>query len=99
MTSESLLWRRLDTPGHDACHFDSGELGAELDGTAVCQHTRLPARLDVSLSRLQTLAQRYERRSETTVWNEAPTVGYAALLELTLQGFIRSSPGVWELEA
>jgi uncharacterized protein len=44
------------------------------------------------------LPQRYERRTSSTHWYEAPTVGYEALLELTPAGFIRRYPGLWELE-
>jgi len=183
MTAHSLLWRRLDSPGHDACRFESRESGWELDGTAVFLHNGAPARLsyhiecdpawrtregsvrgfvgpqavDVKIQRaedgtwilngrtapgvdghihldygftpatnfqqlrqlaltqgqaadlpvawlefppgdLQVLPQRYERRTETTYWYEAHTVGYAALLEVTSMGFIRSYPGLWQLE-
>lgn len=54
--------------------------------------------LDVPLSVLRVLPQRYERRGDLTYWYEAPTVGYAALLEITSAGFIRRYPGLWELE-
>jgi uncharacterized protein len=54
--------------------------------------------LDVPPGVLQVLPQRYERRGDLTYWYEAPTVGYAALLEITPAGFIRSYPGLWELE-
>jgi uncharacterized protein len=45
MTTHSLLWRRLDVPGHDACRFHESESGWEIDGTAVFLHEGLPARL------------------------------------------------------
>lgn len=183
MNASSLLWRRLDTPGHDACRFERLESGWQLDGTAVFRHNGAPAQLsyrvggdaawrtrlglvrgfvgtdvvdvtikrtadgtwavndqiapgleslvhldfgftpatnfpqvrglsqaaghavdlpvawlDVPFSGLQVLPQRYERRSDTAVWYEAPSVGYAALLELTPEGFVRRYPGLWELE-
>jgi len=183
MTIHSLLWRRLDSPGHDACRFEGRESDWHLDGTAVFLHNGAPARLtyrvggdsawrtregsvygfvgnemvdvkierdadgtwimngrtapaveglvhldfgftpatnsphlrqldlrqgqsadlpvawlDVPPSGLQVLPQRYERRTQTTYWYEAPTVGYAAVLELTLAGFIRHYPGLWQLE-
>jgi hypothetical protein len=31
----SVLWRRLDTPGHDACRLRPAADGRELEGTAV----------------------------------------------------------------
>jgi hypothetical protein len=54
--------------------------------------------LDVPPSALRVLPQRYERRGDLTYWYEAPTVGYAALLETTSAGLIRRYPGLWELE-
>lgn len=183
MTSRSVLWRRLDTPGHDACHVEGMANGWRLEGTAVFQSDGLPARLtyhvecdlawrtrhgrihgwlgeqsidlamartaagawtrngvvvpglegcvdldfgftpatnllqlrrlalaegqaseaaaawiDVPAGALEVLPQRYERRTETTYWYEAPTVPYAALLEVAPTGFIRRYPGLWEME-
>ncbi len=55
--------------------------------------------LDVSTGNLDVLVQRYERRSETTYWYEAPRFDYAALLEVDSIGFIREYPGLWHAEA
>jgi hypothetical protein len=55
--------------------------------------------LDVSAGTLQVLPQRYERRTAATYWYEAPTVGYAGMLEVTPIGFTRRYPGLWEMEA
>jgi hypothetical protein len=52
--------------------------------------------LDVSAGTLEALPQRYERRSETTYWYEAPRFDYAALLEVDAAGFIQRYPGLWE---
>jgi uncharacterized protein len=183
MTTISILWRRLDTPGHDACRLEESDSGWRLDGTAVFLHDGVPARLgyhlvcdrswrtqrgevrgwlgaqpvdvtvvrtadgvwtlngialprletyvdldlgftpatnlsqlrrvalaegeaadvpvawlDVAAGTLAALPQRYERRSATTYWYEAPTVDYAGLLEVTPAGFIRKYPGLWEAE-
>jgi hypothetical protein len=54
--------------------------------------------LDVSAGTLALLPQRYERRAEATYWYEAPSVEYAALLEVAPTGFIRRYPGLWEAE-
>ena len=35
---DSVLWRRLDTPGHDACRLVRSNAGWQLDGTAVFRH-------------------------------------------------------------
>lgn len=53
---------------------------------------------DIETGKLTELAQRYERRGESTYWYEAPRFGYAGLLELDPDGFIRSYPSLWERE-
>jgi uncharacterized protein len=54
--------------------------------------------LDVSTGTLDVLVQRYERRSETTYWYEAPRFNYAELLEVDNIGFVRRYPSLWEAE-
>jgi hypothetical protein len=54
--------------------------------------------LDLPSAALERLPQRYERRSERTYWYEASSVGYAGILELNADGFVRRYPGLWELE-
>jgi hypothetical protein len=46
----TALWRRLDTPGHDACRLDRTADGWLLAGTAVFRHDGAPARLDYELA-------------------------------------------------
>ncbi len=41
----SVLWRRLDTPGHDACLLAGDEAGWWLEGTAVFRHGSVAAQL------------------------------------------------------
>jgi hypothetical protein len=66
---------------------------------AVGQGVDAPAAwLDVSTGALTVLLQRYERRSDTTYWYEAPGFSYAALLEVDPVGFVRRYPGLWEAE-
>ncbi len=52
---------------------------------------------DLDSASLTELPQRYERRSETCYWYEAPTVPYQALLEIAPNGFVQSYPGLWRL--
>ena len=179
----SALWRRLDTPGHDAAHAWQTPQGWHLEGHAVFKHERGPARLsyrvdcepdwrtrsavvdgwvadqrikltvergsrgewwlndrvyknlsdcldvdfgftpatnflqlrrcnlavgekvefsvawlDVPDTSLMHLLQRYERRAETAYWYESPQDPYEALLEIADSGFVRSYPGLWQLE-
>lgn len=45
MVSASILWRRLDTPGHDACTLAKLDAGWVLDGMSVFRHDGVPARI------------------------------------------------------
>jgi hypothetical protein len=54
--------------------------------------------LDIANGALGLLAQRYERRSETAYWYEAPAFGYSAELDVGPDGFVRRYPGLWEAE-
>lgn len=46
MTVATMLWRRLDVPGHDSCRLTRSIAGWRLRGTAVFRHDGDPARLD-----------------------------------------------------
>jgi hypothetical protein len=177
-----MLWRRVDTPGHDACHLQRTGAGWRLQGAAVFRHAdgpanlaycvqcdegwrttsgrvwgalgarlvdyrvarqgdlwtlndvdmaglghlrdldlsftpatnlqqlrrvsigereivRLPvAWLDIDAGALSELPQIYTRRTATTFWYQAPSVGYEGLLQLAPNGFVRSYPNLWEAE-
>lgn len=54
--------------------------------------------LDVATGALQPLDQRYERRSESAYWYQAPRFDYAAELDVAATGFIRRYPTLWEEE-
>ncbi len=54
---------------------------------------------DLDRASLTELPQRYERRSASSCWYEAPTVPYRALLEIAPNGFVQSYPGLWRLVA
>jgi hypothetical protein len=45
MTVETMLWRRLDVPGHDACRLLASSSGWRLRGTALFRHETGPAHL------------------------------------------------------
>jgi hypothetical protein len=45
MTTESILWRRLDAPGHDACRLVRTDEGWQLDGAVAFRHDGDAARL------------------------------------------------------
>jgi hypothetical protein len=183
MEASCILWRRIDSPGHDGCRLDQTARGWQLAGTAAYLQDDQPAHLayaitcnsdwraseghvrgwigsrvlefhiartpegawifngapvagfdecadvdfgftpatnlsqlrrvnlaighaadvpvawlDVNSGQLEVLRQRYERRSQSTYWYEAPHFGYAALLEVTPAGFIRRYPELWEAE-
>ena len=45
ITIETICWRRIDTPGHDACRLQQHDDGWRLDGAAVFRLDRQPVRL------------------------------------------------------
>jgi hypothetical protein len=45
----SMLWRRLDTPGHDACSLERHDDGWSLHGMAVFRHENGPVRIGYSV--------------------------------------------------
>jgi hypothetical protein len=49
MKFASLLWRRVDRPGHEACRLMTVRGGWRLSGTAVFDHRGLPCRLDYDI--------------------------------------------------
>jgi hypothetical protein len=190
---ESMLWRRLDAPGHDACRLIQRPDGWQLEGAAVFQHEGSPAFLayevicdgewrtrfgvvrgwigtreidygisrgpigvwrlngeivhdperepgvsrvvplsscvdldfgftpatnvtqlrrvalgvrqtvdvpvawlDVTEGTLSVLHQRYERRSASSYWYEAPRFEYSALLRVNAAGFVEKYPNLWK---
>jgi hypothetical protein len=54
--------------------------------------------LDIARGSLEILPQWYERRAETAYWYEAPSVEYAALLEVDASGFVLDYPRLWRAE-
>lgn len=55
--------------------------------------------VDIGDDSLVPLVQRYERRSETEYWYQAPRFDYAAMLVVTPDGFVSSYPDLWEAES
>jgi uncharacterized protein len=49
MRPTTVLWRRLDAPGHDACRVVRTRRGWRLEGTAIFLEKRSVARLDYGL--------------------------------------------------
>jgi uncharacterized protein len=45
----SILWRRLDTPGHDACRIEQTNDGWTIEGIAVFRHETGPASIEYSV--------------------------------------------------
>jgi hypothetical protein len=50
MAEPSILWRRLDCPGHEAARLIAQPSGWRLIGTAVFAHERQPCRLDYAVT-------------------------------------------------
>ena len=183
MGIDAILWRRLDTPGHDACRLLQRDGVWRLEGAAAFCHEGVPACLayevdcdgewrtrkgvvhgwvgarsldfritrglygtwtlngqvvphldgcvdldlgftpatnlfqlrrvalqvgqaadvpvawlDVPVGTLDTLHQRYERRTVEVYWYEAPRFDYFALLQVSAVGFVEKYPNLWEAE-
>jgi hypothetical protein len=49
VTSQSILWRRLDQPGHESCRLLVQHSHWHLSGAAVFAHDQQPCRLDYSV--------------------------------------------------
>lgn len=49
MQASSILWRRLDHPGHESAILFLRDISSHLHGTAVFLHEQLPCRLDYHL--------------------------------------------------
>lgn len=54
---------------------------------------------DVGEKTLTALPQRYTRRDAHSYWYESPTADYQGLLVLASNGFVRTYPGLWEMES
>ncbi len=50
VTGHSILWRRLDRPGHESARLSKCGAGWRLEGTAVFAHERRPCRLDYQVA-------------------------------------------------
>ncbi|MGH7495125.1 MAG: putative glycolipid-binding domain-containing protein [bacterium] len=61
---QTILWRRLDRPGHESARLSFQRSHWHLAGTVVFAHDQLPCRLDYSIlcnSHWQTLSARVAR--------------------------------------
>ena len=85
MVEGSILWRRLDTPGHDACRLEETEAGWQLDGAAVFGHDGVPARLNYHVACDLTWRT---QRGQVRGWLGAESV------EFSIE---RTAAGVWTL--
>ena len=85
MVEGSILWRRLDIPGHDACRLEETEAGWQLDGAAVFGHDGVPARLNYHVACDLTWRT---QRGQVRGWLGAESV------EFSIE---RTAAGVWTL--
>jgi hypothetical protein len=61
----SILWRRLDVPGHDACRLVEAMSGYHLEGSAVFMHDGTPAQLAYQVTCDRSWA---EQRGRVSGW-------------------------------
>lgn len=100
MLMDSVLWRRLDLPGHDCCTLSETSGGYSLKGSAVFLHPKGPALLHYALElahdwstisaivrgELGSALIDYTFIREATGWmfNRSPVPGLEAMLDLDL---------------
>jgi len=85
VTVASILWRRLDTPGHDACHLEDGDADRVLEGMAVFREKGLPASLSY---RVACDAGWHTQRGRVRGWLGGRSIDF---------GIVRTSGGAWTL--
>lgn len=85
MTTKSVLWHRLDVPGHDTCRLEQIVEGWRVNGTAIARLDRKPAHLTYQL---ECDARWCTRGGTVTGWIGDLTV------DLTVE---RSGQGAWLL--
>jgi uncharacterized protein len=84
--TEVMLWRRLDTPGHDSCRLEQRQGDWELAGCAVFQHPDGPARLDY---RITCDPDWRSQRGEIRGWLGSRAVA---------NDVVRAATGTWTLD-
>jgi hypothetical protein len=84
--TKSILWRRLDLPGHDAAQIAQVESGWLLSGAAVFAESSRPCRLEYAVS--------CDRSFVTTRCRVSGHVGNA-VVQLELE---RSATGLWSID-
>src|SRR5690242_10296392 len=85
MEVASILWRRLDAPGHDACRLRQTDGGWQLEGMAAFAHEGAPACLAYSVG--------CDREWRT---QEGEVRGWAAGRQLNHR-IERTADGIWKL--
>lgn len=85
MVESSVLWRRFETPGHDACRLERSTTGWQIAGTGVFLENGTPTRLEY---RVECNFEWVTQRSHVVGWVGAQPV------EFTI---VRSAQGIWTL--
>jgi hypothetical protein len=85
MQIDTILWRRLDAAGHDACRLIQRNDSRRLEGTAVFQHEGVPA----------CLAYQVDCDGQWRT-REGAVHGWVGALRLDLQ-ITRTPSGIWTL--
>lgn len=85
MTEESILWRRLDAPGHDACRLGRTDDGWYLEGGAAFGHDGVSAWLSYHLTCDRSWRT---QQGEVLGWLGVKAVSFT---------IARSAEGVWSV--
>jgi uncharacterized protein len=88
-TTLSILWRRLDQPGHDAARLVETHSGAVIEGTAVFSDSDRPCRLDYHV---QCDSQWRTRSARVIGWVGATPVNLAITVDRTRGWTMNGTP-------
>lgn len=87
MTIVTIMWRRLDIPGHDGCRLLRAKSANVLEGTAVFRHQDEPAVLRYKIS---TDAGWVSRQAQICGWIGERAIDF--MIERTGSGALSPKP-------
>lgn len=85
----SILWRRLDRPGHDSARLIERTAGAILEGTAVFSEAGLPCRLDY---RIECDAAWRTQSAHVLGWLDATAIDFAIVADAARAWTVNGRP-------
>lgn len=92
MTNQSVLWRRVDQPGHESARVFFQDSRRHLIGTAVFAHQEQACRLDY---RVICNSEWYTLSATVSGWVGSK---FTTQLQINGAGLVTSYPNFWQVE-